>query len=86
MDSDGNRVRADGSSGITPQLKIEDDYWWVSYDNGSSWSKLGAAIGTADPQDPQIQITQDDKNVYITLPDGEVITIPKGNGLTWVYV
>ena len=87
LDSDGKRVRADGSSGIIPQLKIEDDYWWVSYDNGTSWSKLGAAAtGTVNPQDSQIQITQDDKNVYITLPDGEVITIPKSNGLTWVYV
>ena len=30
-----------GDSGITPQLKIGDDnYWYVSYDNGASWTSL----------------------------------------------
>lgn len=35
-----------GKDGITPQLKIEDGYWWVSYDEGDSWSKLGSATGS----------------------------------------
>ena len=35
----------DGKDGITPQLKIEDDYWYISYDNGATWTKLGKATG-----------------------------------------
>lgn len=35
----------DGKDGITPQLKIEDGYWYISYDNGQSWTQLGKATG-----------------------------------------
>ena len=35
----------DGKDGITPRLKIEDGWWWVSYDNEQSWEKLGKATG-----------------------------------------
>ena len=35
----------DGQDGITPQLKIEDGYWYISYDNGATWTQLGKATG-----------------------------------------
>lgn len=38
----------DGEDGIMPQLKIEDGYWFVSYDKNDppkSWIKLGQAKG-----------------------------------------
>ena len=35
----------DGQDGITPQLKIEDGYWYVSVDNGETWAQLGKATG-----------------------------------------
>lgn len=35
----------DGADGVTPRLKIENDYWYVSYDNGKSWTQLGKATG-----------------------------------------
>ena len=35
----------DGADGITPRLKIENDYWYVSYDNGATWEQLGKATG-----------------------------------------
>ena len=41
---------ADGKDGITPQLKIEDGMWYVSYDNGASWVELGRATGDQGPQ------------------------------------
>ena len=49
---------ADGKDGITPQLKIEENYWYISYDNGATWTKLGKATGEdgkdgADGQDGQ---------------------------------
>ena len=36
---------SNGQNGVTPQLKIENDYWWISYDNGSTWTQLGKAKG-----------------------------------------
>ena len=45
---DGKKVRAsatDGKDAVTPQFKIEDGFWYVSYDGGNSWSKLGKATG-----------------------------------------
>ena len=41
---------ADGKDGITPQLKIENGMWYVSYDNGASWIELGQATGDQGPQ------------------------------------
>ena len=35
----------DGKEGVTPQLKIEEGYWYVSYDNGATWTELGKAVG-----------------------------------------
>ena len=48
----------DGKDGITPQLKIEEGYWYISYDNGATWTQLGKATGEdgkdgADGQDGQ---------------------------------
>ena len=40
----------DGKDGITPQLKIEDGKWFVSYDNGASWTEVGQATGDQGPQ------------------------------------
>ena len=34
-----------GKDGVTPQLKIENGYWYVSYDNGFTWTELGKAVG-----------------------------------------
>ena len=36
---------ADGKDGVTPQLKIEEGYWYISYDNGATWTQLGKATG-----------------------------------------
>lgn len=93
-DENGNKVRAQGNTGdkgeqgetgatgITPQLKIEDNYWFVSYNYGKTWSQLGKATGE-DGKDGANNIfksvTEDDGNVYFTMTDDTVITIPKGD-------
>ena len=41
---------AAGKDGVTPQLKIENGMWYVSYDNGASWIELGQATGDQGPQ------------------------------------
>lgn len=91
LDDNGNKVKAvgvdgadgkDGEDGITPELKIENDYWYISYDNGASWTELGKAKGE-DGQGGQggsslfKSVTQDDNYVYFTLSDNSVITIAK---------
>lgn len=43
--TDGNDG-VDGINGITPQFKIENGYWFISYDNKQTWTQLGKA--TAD--------------------------------------
>lgn len=80
-----------GADGITPTLKIENGMWYVSYDNGSTWTMLGQATG--DPGQPGqpgqngqdgesifANITYDANSVVFTLSDGTTITVPRGNG------
>lgn len=49
LDNAGQPFAAGGQNGITPELKIEDGYWWVKYGSGE-WTKYGKATG--DPGDP----------------------------------
>ena len=84
LDNDGNRVRADGSQLVTPQLKIEADYWWISYDNGTSWTQLGQAKGDSGETIFQ-EVYEDNRYVYFVLSNGETIKLIK-SGLTWEYV
>lgn len=37
-----------GTNGITPQLKAEDGFWKVSYDNGNSWEQIAEYVGKQD--------------------------------------
>ena len=83
LDDAGNKIPAsaqngsDGQDGITPQLKIEaDGYWYISYDDGVTWTQLGKATG-ADGDSMFSGVTQDEDNVYLTLADGTVVTLPK---------
>lgn len=44
-DGEDGKDGADGKDGITPQLRIENEYWFISYDNGYTWIELGKATG-----------------------------------------
>ena len=63
LDGEGNRVKAQGNM---PKLKVENGYWYVSYDNGASWSEVGKATGDAGDS-MFADVTYDDDYVYITL-------------------
>ncbi|MBR6631606.1 MAG: hypothetical protein IKK89_06655 [Alistipes sp.] len=68
---------ANGNDGVTPQLKIEDNKWFVSYDEGATWVELGVvAEGDVVVANP-IEVTEDEKSVYFKLSDDQVITIAK---------
>ena len=81
----------DGANGITPLLKIENEYWYVSYNNGQTWEKLYKAVGengkdgqNGDPgkdgQDGtsffQSVDTTNPNYIILTLADGSQIKIP----------
>lgn len=83
LDGKGNKIQAngidggDGIDGITPRLKIENDYWYVSYDNGVTWTEVGKAIDNPTNSCPIIQVQETENEVIFTLADGSQITISK---------
>lgn len=92
-DGQDGKPGEDGEDGITPQLKIENEYWYISYDNGASWTQLGKATGDkgdkgdkGDPGTPGAsggdsifsKVEDNATEVVFTLADGTTtITIPK---------
>ena len=71
--TDGEMVLAVGTA---PKMKIEENYWYASYDGGATWKQLGRATG-ADGDSMFNGVIQDDRNVYLTLANGTIITLPK---------
>lgn len=60
-------------SGVTPEFKIENSHWWVSYDNGATWTDCGQAQ-TDQNLFKSVATSEDGKLVYLTLADGTVLT------------
>ena len=96
-DSEGDKVRAsavdgeDGQPGVTPTLKIVDGYWYVSYDGGKTWEEETLGQATGEKGDSMFSdVTYDDDFLYITMADGETLSIPRKSSdsaadgpLTW---
>ena len=101
LDADGNKVKAvgtdgqdgadgsngtDGNDGVTPQLKIENGLWYVSYDDGSTWLEMGQATGAQGPQGvpgvggdsmfSDLDYSSSPDYVTFTLADGTQIKVP----------
>ncbi|MDY4514483.1 MAG: leucine-rich repeat protein [Paludibacteraceae bacterium] len=84
-------VSGTGKDGITPLLKIENDYWFVSYDNGETWQQEGLARGEKGEKGEQgdkgekgdkgdsmfLSFEQDSAFVYLLLPDSSKVKIAK---------
>lgn len=74
LDDFGNKLKVQGTDGFTPQFKIEDEYWHISYD-GINWINLGKASG--EDGDSFFQnVTKDEEYVYFNLSDGTMLKIP----------
>ena len=99
-DDNGNKIKAqgvdgsdgqdgtDGTNGVTPQLKIEEDgYWYISYDNGSNWTKLGKATGADGTSGDAFfkNVTEDDDYVYLEMQAGNIISVPKHKKLSITF-
>lgn len=73
---DGEKVKAEGIDAVTPQLKIVDEYWYISYDNGENWSILGKATGEdGDTLFKTVEV--DGEYVHIILTDGTEFTFKR---------
>ena len=80
---DGGKIQAegkDGTNGTTPQFKIENDYWFVSYDNGTNWTQLGKATGEdgigGDSMFSGVDYETSTDYVIFTLSNGTQIKLP----------
>ncbi len=73
----GQRIRA---TGTVPKLKIESGYWWVSYDDGSSWQRLNEATGEEGGSVFRHIDYSDPYFVIFTLVDGTSFKIPTQRG------
>lgn len=77
----GTRIMAEG---MTPQLKIEEGYWYVSQNNGVSWTRLGKATGEEGNAIFE-SVTQDDDYVYFVLADGTSFIVSKYDGVSVTF-
>lgn len=73
----------DGRDGITPKLKIEEGTWYVSYDKGKTWDKLGVAIIEEGGEStsctctcPITDVDVQDEKVVFTLDSGDEFEVP----------
>ena len=83
---DGGKIQAEGkdgtngTNGTTPQFKIENDYWFVSYNNGTNWTQLGKATGEdgigGDSMFSGVDYKTSTDYVIFTLADGTQIKLP----------
>ena len=85
LDGSGKKIRAqgvdgrDGSNGIVPKMKIEDGWWFVSYDDGKGWTKLYKATGE-DGDSFFSSVTDNGETVTVKLKDGTTFDISKAKG------
>ena len=88
-DDQGEKIKAegvdgndgtDGDDGVTPKFKIENEYWYISYNNGESWAQLGKATGgdgtSGDSMFTDIDYKTSTDYVIFTLADGTQIKLP----------
>ena len=83
---EGGKIKAEGkdgtngTNGTTPQFKIENDYWFVSYNNGANWTQLGKATGEdgigGDSMFSGVDYETSTDYVIFTLSNGTQIKLP----------
>lgn len=96
LDVNNQKIKAQGTNGkdgedgepgqnaITPVLKIENGYWYVSYDNKTSWQQVGPSTSGGDGAFFE-EVTEDENYVHMTLNGGTKISIPKYKPLSITF-
>ena len=84
-DEAGEKIPAahsDGGDGkyITPQFRIAQGIWYISYDNGNSWMEIGKiSENDEEKADPFFKsVVYNNEYLTLTLSDGTEVKIPVG--------
>lgn len=72
--NDGAKVPVSGADGVTPQFKVEDGKWYVSYGDGK-WTLVGDAVTVVESK---VTVTETETDFVFNI-DGTQISIPKTN-------
>lgn len=82
LDASGNKISV--IDGLCPRLDVKDGYWYVSYDQGSTWTQIGKATGEdgRDGTDARLPVTipaggNTEEGITFLLPDGTSFYIQK---------
>lgn len=67
----------DGKDGITPQFKVEEGKWYISFD-GEGWSEVGSAVTEV----KSVVTVETTDEAYIFHIDDTTISIPKTNAFS----
>ena len=69
----------DGEDGRTPQIRIEEGWWCISYDDGTTWERIGKVNEYADEHSCGLidSLVDAEDRLTINLTDGSVIVLPK---------
>lgn len=78
LDKDGNRIKANGTDAVAPQVKIDSEtkHWLVSTDGGKTWKDTGVVAEGKDGDAYFQNVTVDDSYVTFTLMNGTEISLP----------
>lgn len=90
LDSEGNKIKAaaeDGKDAVVPQFKIEDEYWYVSYDNKVTWERLASAVPELEQTSNCFfkEIVIDDDCVNFVLLDGSSFKLPLLSAISLIF-
>lgn len=69
-DADNHKIGID----VTPILKVNESLWYISWDNGVTWSALNIQI--KDDHISFVNVETDEENAYFSLADGTTIVLP----------
>lgn len=82
LDADGKKVRTtgdkgeDGQDAVAPKVKLENNKWYISLDNGVTWTEAGAAAVVGESLFKSVALDAAGENVIFTFQDNSTITIP----------
>ncbi len=78
LDSNGKKIKAIGEDGLSPQLNIQDGYWYYSVDSGKTWTQVEGQNGSS--MFRNIEIT--DSDVTFVTADGQTFVVKRASALS----
>lgn len=73
LDASGNKICASSSAPV-PQLKIEQETWYMSLDGGQTWTAMGPASGSGPAVFAKVEVVGD--VAVFTQTDGSSFSVP----------